>query len=220
MSKEKLFCTENTKQRINVIISVLIELYRVSTSSLLILFVPQRCDPTIEIPDSHICSLKENILLGTKFYNASLFFNFVTLFSFIIMYTFEIIRENRLINYLDVSSDLPTDNNNVGEALKPLDIEKKNKIYKIDKYHKYSSYVSLFIYCVNIVLSSITIHKYYLNNQTTSAFITYVLFMFIKLYNVYIIANTDENIFYSSYLMSHIQFNDIDKKYKQRLNEL
>jgi hypothetical protein len=35
-----------------------------------------------------------------------------------------------------------------------------------------------------------------------------------KLISVYNIANTAKNIFYSAYLKSNVQFNDLDKKYK------
>ena len=46
---------QDTLQRINVGIQVLLELYRVITSSLLILFVPQICD-------DHICTTTENLV--------------------------------------------------------------------------------------------------------------------------------------------------------------
>jgi hypothetical protein len=37
-----------------------------------------------------------------------------------------------------------------------------------------------------------------------------ILFMITKLSNVYIIVNTDKNIFLSAYLNTKVQFNDID----------
>ena len=45
---------QDNNQKINVAISVALELYRVLVSSLLILFVPQDCD-------GHLCTLTENM---------------------------------------------------------------------------------------------------------------------------------------------------------------
>jgi hypothetical protein len=50
----KQITSQDFKQHVNMIISVSIELYRVLVSSLLILFIPQKCD-------EHICSLTENL---------------------------------------------------------------------------------------------------------------------------------------------------------------
>ena len=72
----------------------------------------------------------------------------------------------------------------------------------------------IYTYIINIFLSGIVISEYNISNQTISTFITYILFILIKLNNVYAIANTDEYTFYSAYLMTNMQFNDIDKKYK------
>ena len=72
----------------------------------------------------------------------------------------------------------------------------------------------IYVYIVNAVLSGIVITKYRIPNQTLSTFVTYILFVLIKLNNVYSIANTEEYTFYSAYLTTNMQFNDIDNKYK------
>ena len=59
------------------------------------------------------------------------------------------------------------------------------------------------------------INKYSITNQSISTFITYILFIVIKLNNVYSIANTEDFTFYSAYLMTNMQFNDVDKQFKQ-----
>ena len=197
---------QDLKQKISSFFIFLIEFYRVITSSLVILFVPQKCN------NSHVCSLKENLEWTTKYYNTTLIFNFITLFSFFIMYIFEMYRENLLIKYLDVNQKLPSDNDEVGKILEKLPEIYKLKILKIDKNYQKTGYISMFLFVVNSFLSGFCLYDYYLNNQTTTTFITYLLFMIIKLANVWSVIRTEQNIFYSSYLKTNIQFNDIDRK--------
>jgi hypothetical protein len=202
-------------QRINVSLGVVLELYRLLSSSLLILFVPQNCN-------GNVCSYEENIMVDdtingvifSNFYYSALFFNFFTLATFIFLYYIEIIRENRLIKYLDVNVELPTDDKDVEKVLQLMPIDKKNKILSIDKYYQTTSYISIGIFIINVIFSSIVVNAYYLGNQTTTTMITYVLFMFTKLSSVYNVAHTKKNIFYSAYLKTNVQYNDIDDQFK------
>jgi hypothetical protein len=202
-------------QRINVSVGVVLELYRLLSSSLLILFVPQNCN-------GNVCSYEENIMVDdtingvifSNFYYSALFFNFFTLATFLFLYYIEIIRENRLIKYLDVNVELPTDDKDVEKVLQLMPIDKKNKILSIDKYYQTTGYISIGIFIINVIFSSIVVNAYYLGNQTTTTMITYVLFMFTKLSSVYNVAHTKKNIFYSAYLKTNVQYNDIDDQFK------
>ena len=75
------------------------------------------------------------------------------------------------------------------------------------------------IYCANIIISGIAINEYSLGNQTILFFLTNILFMITKLSNVYIIINTDKNIFFSAYLNTKVQFNDIDPREMQKIEK-
>ena len=202
-------------QRINVSIGVILELYRLLSSSLLILFVPQNCN-------GNVCSYEENIMVDdtingvifSNFYYSALCFNFFTLATFLFLYYIEIIRENRLIKYLDVNVELPTDDKDVEKVLQLMPVDKKNKILSIDKYYQTTGYISIGIFIINVIFSSIVVNAYYLGNQTTTTMITYVLFMFTKLSSVYNVAHTKKNIFYSAYLKTNVQYNDIDDQFK------
>jgi len=209
-------------QRFYISINILFELYRLLSSSLLILFVPQNCK-------GEVCSLKQNIYTDDTddtfnisfkhFYYVALSFNFFTLAAFLVLYRTEIIRENRLIKYLDVNNELPTDDTDVKKILEILPIEKKNKIISIDKKYKLFGYISIVIFIINVIFSSIIVYTYYLDSQTTTTMITYILFIFYKLLNVYNVANTNKHTFYSAYLKSNIQYNDIDRKFKNVIKE-
>jgi hypothetical protein len=205
--KEELTLDQDEKQRIYVGFQFLFELYRVITSSLLILFVPQICV-------DHVCTISENLVWEYPIYNITLVLNFTSMFSLFIMYIIEIQREHILIKYLHVNLELSNDNISVGNKLTQITTQNSNIIYRIDRYYQLSSYVASSIYMLNIMFSAAVVHHFYAGGQTLSTFITYVLFMATKLYSVYTITTTDRNIFYSAYMKTNVQFNDIDSNYK------
>ena len=200
---QTIVTNQDNSQKINVAIAVVLELYRVLVSTLLILFVPQKCK-------EHVCTLQENMETESNLYTTGLVFNFTTMFAFMIMYSLEIKRENRLITYLEVNKSNPTDNQSVGMALCKLPEEKRKGIIELDQYYQKSSYVAMTCFIANAIVSGFVVYDYSLGNQTTTTIITNILFMVMKLADVYAVVNTDENIFYSSYLKGKIQFNDVD----------
>ena len=194
---------QDFQQKMGFIPLVAVELYRVLVSSLLVLFVPQKCD-------DHVCSLNENMVWEYHLYNAGLVVNFITLYSFLTLYYFEVKRENRLITYLDVNKNVPCDNESVGKVLELLPLERRNNILYLDKWYQRTAYMSIFLFIFNTILSGFVVFDYYLDNQTTSTYITNILFMVTKLGDIYATANTEKNVFYSAYLKGKIQYNDVD----------
>jgi hypothetical protein len=71
---------------------------------------------------------------------------------------------------------------------------------------------------LNSIVSGFVVYEYYLDNQTTSTYITNILFMTTKLGDIYAIANTEQNIFYSAYLKNKLQYNDVDPDKKEITN--
>jgi len=199
----KLANDQDTTQRMNVGIQVLLEMYRVITSSLLILFVPQICN-------DHICTTTENLVWETSTYNTALCFNFISMAFLVNMYYMELVRENRLIKYLSINPNVANDNEEVGKKLQLLSTTKQDKIFKINKYYRLSAYVALSVYTLNVMLSAAAVNKYYAGSQTTSTFITYVLFIATKFASVKTLVSTDKNIFYSAYINAKVLFNDVD----------
>jgi hypothetical protein len=193
---------------------VALEMYRVIVSSFLVLFVPQKCD-------DHVCSLSENMVLEHDLYNAGLVFNFLTMAAFLAMYILEVKRENRLITYLEVNKGQASDNTSVGLALEKLPVDKRDSIWELDKYYIYSGWTAIVMFMINTILSGFVVYEYYLDSQTTSTYITNILFMVTKLADVHSNVNTDKNVFYSAYLKGKIQYNDVDpdKLLKIEINE-
>lgn len=195
---------QDFQQKTGVTVTVILELYRVLIASFLILFVPQTCG-------DHICSIEENAQTGSDpLYNAGFTFNCITLAAFLTMYFAEIKREGKMIAYLDVNPKCMTDNESVGLVLERLPIERKNTILFYDAFYQKSGYAALTCFVINTILSGFVVYKYYLDDKTTSTFITSVLFMITKMGDVYSTVTTEKNIFYSAYLKGKIQYNDLD----------
>ena len=207
---EKVIINQDLQQKLSSIIVVVIELYRVIISCMLILFVPQKCN-------NDMCSFQENLSSDNNFYTAGLFINTFTLFLFFILYSVEIKRENRLITYLEVNNNKPTDNDSVGKAIEFLHINKRNSIIKLDKIYQTIGKASIVVFIGNTIISGIVIYNYYLDNQTTTVYATNILFMTTKIYDVYVNSTSDANIFYSAYLKSKVQYNDVDPDKKNVL---
>ena len=193
---------QDNKQKINISIACVLEVYRVVMGSFLLLFVPQKCG-------DNLCGLTENITtndLSTTCFSI----NVITFVCSMIMYMFEVKREVTMINYLHVNDDVPTDNDEVGKVLVKLPEKKKDQILALDKIYQKMSYITFLLFLINSALSGVVIYDNYLDNKTLTVFITNVLFMAGKLGDVYAITNTEENIFYSAYLKHRVQYNDVD----------
>ncbi len=194
-----------------------LELYRVLVSTLLILFVPQKCGTESEI---HVCSYEENMDPTSNLYTASLIINFITMASFVFTYMIELKRENQLINYLEVNTSKPSDNDSVGKALETLPKHRKENILALDKYYYRASILCMIFFMVNTILSGFVIYDFYLDNQTTTTFVTNILFMITKLGDIYSTINTDKNVFYSAYLKTKVQYNDVDPQKSESVRTL
>jgi len=195
--------SQDNKQKLSVSISVFLELYRVMVSTLLILFVPQKCN-------DHVCSMSENMVWQGPLYNTGIVVNFITTGSFLCMYYFETRRENKLISYLEVNKTKANDNTTVEKNLEKLSSDRKDLILYFDRKYQQVAYFVLVMFLFNTTLSGFVVYDYYLDNQTTSTFITNILFMVTKLVDVYTTVNTEKNIFYSAYMKDKIQYNDVD----------
>ena len=131
--------------------------------------------------------------------------------AFIVLYKIEVSREHLLIDNLDVNPNEERTNEKVGENIEKLDLEIKNKIWKYDDYYKNTGYTCMGIFSLNSILSSVVIFNHYLNDKTITVLLTNLLFMGLKINEVFTIVYTEKNIFLSAFLTRKVQFNDIDK---------
>lgn len=193
---------QDTMQKITVFTTLCMEFYRILMGSLLLSFVPQKCG-------NHVCGITENLNEGGAYYIVYIL-NLMTLLSFSLLYLVEVKRENRLITYLDVSPAKPNDAISVAISLRALPETKRENILYIDKIYQQIGCCAISVYVFNTIVSAIVIYENYLDNKTITAFLTNVLFMGSKVAEVYSIANTENNIFFSAYLKNKVQYNDVD----------
>ena len=194
---------QDFQQRMNVASTLLLEIYRVLMGAFLVIFVPQKCG-------DNICSLSENINREDGLAKTAIGFNAITMFTFLMLYFVEVKRENKLINYLEVNRFTPVDNDYVGEALQKLATEKKQSIWNYDGYYQTAGYISTGSFILNAIFSSIVIMNHYFDSKTITVLLTNLLFMGLKVSDVYSTVNTKKNVFYSAYLKNKVQFNDVD----------
>jgi len=201
---------QDFKQKVSMFLTYGMELYKSLMSSLLTIFVPQSCN-------NEICSISDNFSRDTAYGYFTLSFNFFALLVFIILYIFEAKREFKLINYLEVNQKKARDNTSVEGNLTSLSMNRKDKLVNHDIYYMYSGFVSFIVFILNIIFSIIFISGNYLDSQTITVFLTNIIFMGSKLYDIYSIIQTDKFIFFSAYLKRKVQFNDVDPDKKEKL---
>ena len=202
--------SQDTNQKIGVTIAVAVEIYRALIASFLILFVPQKCYDSVQ--GDHVCSFSENAETGPDpLYNAGFVFNCITMAAFVALYYAEVRREVKLIAYLDVNPNRPSDNESVGQVLEKIQPQHKDAILYYDSLYIKAGYITIGCFTINSILSGLVVYKYYLDDKTTTTFITSLLFVIQKLQQVYVTLKTEKNVFYSAYLNSKVQYNDLDK---------
>lgn len=206
---------QDFKQKSGAYVAFTLEIYRVLMGTLLVFFVPQKCG-------DHLCGISDITSKTDANYLGNVGVNLATFAAFFIMYIVELRRENKMISYLEVNKEFPSDNDAVGEALLLLPEEKRKIILNLDGSYQRSCYIAAFFYIVNSIYSGLTIYDNFYDSKTTTVFVTNLLFLVGKLVDVYGLANTDTNIFYSAYLKDKVQYNyaDPDKVKEPKVVEM
>jgi hypothetical protein len=180
--------SNDVKERLKIGALWVFQSYKVIMGSLLILFVPQKCEELVEYSGSSngeyettICSVSDNLhKTDDTFHNITLGFNFLCVGLFLITYVVELRRENWCVKYLDINHDFP--DNHLDDIIdqKP---ELKAELYKKNnRYFKITSVTSS-VYMINLILSSIIIYDNYVGIQAVTSYTSYVALILLKIYN-------------------------------------
>ena len=202
---------EDLIQRGKVICIFFLQFYKITTGTLLTLFIPQNCE-------NEICTLTQNYENNEIYHKTVLYWNMSTMFLFICYYLIELLREEWAIKFLDI------DNNVSDNALK--EIIKKEPILdkKMDQlnlyYYRTVSLTTLF-YGINMLLSIKIIKDKYHSMSTLSCFLSFSLLVMNKLYNSMIVArkSVKDDKMMSSYMVEFVSFNVLDKDYIENKNK-
>ena len=207
------------KERLKIGALWMFQSYKVIMGSLLILFVPQKCEELIDTSSSNsnneyesvVCSVSDNLhKTDDMFHNVTLGFNFLCVGLFLITYVVELRREHWCVKNLDINHDFP--DNHLDDIIdqKP---ELKAELYKRNnRYFKITSITS-FVYMINLLLSSIIIYDNYIGVQAVTSYTSYVALILLKIYNSLFISYTSlkHEKALSGYITEFSSFNVFDE---------
>ena len=205
-----LSTNQDSQQRSSYAVVLLFELYRTLVASLLLVFTPQMCG-------EHACSYRDNMSIDDipskiqkNLYIAGLFFNYATLAAFIGLYFVEVIREERLLRYLECNPKVKSDNETCGKVLAMLPGRELYELRESQKAYFGFGIAVAILFVTNSVLSAIILAQYSAGSITVSTFVTNVLFMFTKIATLFTNTMAPENVLYSAYLTQMVQYNALD----------
>jgi hypothetical protein len=202
-------------QRIKVSGIFFLQIYKITTGTLLTLFIPQKCDRfnnSTQLTESKICSLTENYNKSDIYHQKTLYWNIFTMTLFMGYYIIELYRENWAIQYLDIDNNKP--DNSLKEIItqyKQLDV----KMDRINLYYYYTLNATIFSYFINLLLMIKILKDDYHSSTTLSCFVSFALLVLMKLYNSYTVAkqSVKNDKMMSAYMSEFVSFNVIDADY-------
>jgi len=209
---------QDLKERLKIGALWVFQSYKVIMGSLLILFVPQKCEELVEYSGSTdgeyqdvICSVSDNLnKKDDLFHDITLGFNFLCVGLFLVTYIVELRREHWCVKHLDINHDFP--DNHLDDIIdqKPelkMELRKRN-----NRYFKITSITSG-IYAINLILSSIIIYDNYVGIQAVTSYTSYVALILLKIYNSLFIGydslHNDKAL--SGYITEFSSFNVFDE---------
>ena len=198
---------EDIKQRIKVSGIFLLQIYKITTGTMLSLFLPQNCGETM-------CSLTDNYNNSEVYHRTVFCWNCFSGFLFICSYLIELYREEWCVKYLDIDNDLP-DNSLKHIIIKEKELDKR--MDKLNKYYYNLLCVNSFVYFINILFTIKMMNDSYYNNSTISCFISFVLLVMMKLYNSLTVAyqSVKNDKMMSAYMSEFVSYNVLDSDYVQ-----
>ena len=192
-------------QRVKVAGIFFLQIYKVTTGTMLSLFIPQNCG-------SQICSIQENYDNSDGYHKSVLYWNMFSMVTFLTYYMIELKREEWSIKWLDIDNNL-SDNNLKQVIVKHPRLDKK--MDRLNKIYYRSLLFNCGVYGMNVLLTIKLIKDGYHSSSTLSCFISFVLLVLMKLYNSLEVAHQSikNDKMMSAYMSEFVSFNVLDKDY-------
>lgn len=202
--------TQDSAQRLKVAGLFLIQFYKITTGTLLALFVPQKCG-------EKVCTISQNLNNKEPYHELVMYTNFTSMFIFLTFYVIELCREEWCVRRLDV------DNNFSDNHLKTIieNIPKlNNRMDKINKIYYYLFLINFSTYMINLGLSVKLLNDNYHSSSTISSFCSFVLLVLMKMFNSFTVSRESlkNDKMMSAFMMEFISFNIFDKDYLTKHN--
>tara|TARA_B100001093_G_scaffold109330_2_gene101625 strand:- start:1472 stop:2185 length:714 start_codon:yes stop_codon:yes gene_type:complete len=214
---------EDIVQRIKVAGIFLLQVYKVTTGTMLSLFIPQSCEENslANTTGSRICSLQENYENADGYHQTVVYWNAFSFLTFFTYYMIELRREEWAIKFLDIDNDKP-DN-----SLKEIIVKEPKLDKTMDRLNLWYYRTLLFncgVYGINLGLSAKLVKDGYHSSSTLSCFASFSLLVLMKLYNSLEVArqSVKNDKMMSAYMSEFVSFNVLDKDYveaKQKESE-
>jgi hypothetical protein len=187
-------------QRIAICIFSAFEAYRTLISSFLTVFVPQNCG-------GYSCTILQNIIPKDKLETAAISFNAFMAFYFFVLFATERVREDIVKKYLISDKSRSTDKEYLIKMLSEMKLREQNNILRVTRVYRTLAQFLLILFFVNASISCVVIRKNYLNNTTTTVFITNTFFMINRIYKTLKITSSGEYNIYSAYRTDSLLYN-------------
>ena len=196
-------------QRVKVAGIFLLQIYKVTTGTMLSLFIPQSCGSD---ESSRVCSLQENYENADGYHKTVFFWNAFSFLTFFTYYMIELKREEWSIKYLDI------DNNKPDNSLKQIIVNEPKLDKAMDRLNMlyYRSLVfNCGVYGINLALSAKLVKDGYHSSSTLSCFFSFSLLVLMKLYNSLEVAkqSVKNDKMMSAYMSEFVSFNVLDADY-------
>ena len=195
-------------QRVKVAGIFLLQIYKVTTGTMLSLFIPQSCG-------DKMCSIQENYENSEVYHKTLIYCNGFSMFMFFCSYAIELWREEWCIKYLDIDNDY-SDN-----GLKEIIVKDKHlDIYmdRINKYYYNMIRLTGIFYFINLGATVKMLNTNYHSNSTISCFMSFSLLVLMKLYNSFTVSyeSVHNDKMMSAYKNEFVSYNVIDDDYVQK----
>ena len=199
-------------QRVKVAGLFVLELYRVTTGTMLSLFIPQSCGNEINGDDNHVCTLQENFNNADGYHKTVLYWNMFSLFTFFSYYAVELRREEWAIKYLDIDNDKP--DNSLKEIIVKEPVLDK-KMDKLNLIYYRSLLFNCGVYTINLGLTGKLIKDGYHSSSTLSCFTSFSLLVLMKLYSSLEVArqSVKDDKMTSAFMKEFVSYNVLDSDY-------
>ena len=196
-------------QRVKVAGIFLLQIYKVTTGTMLSLFIPQSCGSD---ESSRVCSLQENYENADGYHKTVFFWNAFSFLTFFTYYMIELKREEWSIKYLDI------DNNKPDNSLKQIIVKEPKLDKAMDRLNLWYYNSLLFncgVYGINLALSAKLVKDGYHSSSTLSCFFSFSLLVLMKLYNSLEVAkqSVKNDKMMSAYMSEFVSFNVLDADY-------
>jgi hypothetical protein len=176
------------------------EIYRTIISSLLVVFVPQKCG---ENP----CSIYQNMVPTNSLEYAAISLNFILALYFYVLYLIELKRESIIEKRLFYDREMPTDKRHLERMLGAMNPSTKKKVMDINLVYRGFGRFLILVFLLNIFLSGVVAYNNFLNNTTLITYTTNSLFMVTKIFRVLQITSSGEYVIYSAYRNDNLIYN-------------